>query len=284
MFHLGNVVYYYGEEQFYYEQFYKPFEKYAAPILAIPGNHDGLTCKDSMVSLEAFRDAFCAEKPAVWEGSGGIQRSSMIQPGVYFTLDAPFVSIVGLYSNCSETSGYLDQQQLLFLRNELGRLKQRRQNGEFLAFILAVHHPPYSLTEQTGHSNAMRKAMDAEFPTAGLWPDAVFSGHAHIYQRMTRTVQSAGAELEIPYITSGSGGYALDPRQEVDKKGMQQLNQTDPAFRLHQYIAAYGYLLVTVSAPAGLRATPTLTVAFQNASDNGQQDTCTVNLASHRLI
>jgi uncharacterized protein YukJ len=281
LFHLGDVVYYYGEEQYYYDQFYKPFEKYAAPIFAIPGNHDGLTYNDSMTSLAAFKNAFCAESPAVWEGSGGIQRSSMIQPGVYFTLDSPFVSIVGLYSNCSETSGYLDQQQLLFLRNELGRLKKRRQDGEFLAFVLAVHHPPYSLTDDTGHSNAMSQAMDAEFETAGLWPDAVLSGHAHVYQRMTRTVSG---NRQIPYIVAGNGGYTLSPQQEIDKKGMLQLNQTDPSFRLHQFIDAFGYLLVTISAPVGSRRTGTLAIDFRATNGKGQHDSCTVNLSTNELI
>jgi hypothetical protein len=33
--------------------------------------------------------------------SAGIKRTTMAQPGFYFTLDAPLVSIIGLYSNCS---------------------------------------------------------------------------------------------------------------------------------------------------------------------------------------
>jgi hypothetical protein len=32
----------------------------------------------------------------------------MIQPGVYWLLDAPFVRIIGLYSNCLENPGYLE--------------------------------------------------------------------------------------------------------------------------------------------------------------------------------
>ena len=39
-FHLGDVIYYFGEPQYYYDQFYEPFRGYAAPIFAIPGNHD----------------------------------------------------------------------------------------------------------------------------------------------------------------------------------------------------------------------------------------------------
>src|SRR5208283_454377 len=40
-FHLGDVVYNFGEDTYYYDQFFDPFRDYDAPILAIPGNHDG---------------------------------------------------------------------------------------------------------------------------------------------------------------------------------------------------------------------------------------------------
>src|SRR5574337_150885 len=41
-FHLGDVVYYFGESQYYYDQFYEPYRAYDRPIFAIPGNHDGV--------------------------------------------------------------------------------------------------------------------------------------------------------------------------------------------------------------------------------------------------
>ena len=34
----------------------------------------------------------------------------MTQPGVYFTLDAPFVSIIGLYTNVLEGPGVISSQ------------------------------------------------------------------------------------------------------------------------------------------------------------------------------
>src|SRR5713101_4486347 len=40
LFHLGDIVYDFGESQYYYDQFYEPFRNYPAPIFAIPGNHD----------------------------------------------------------------------------------------------------------------------------------------------------------------------------------------------------------------------------------------------------
>ena len=36
LFHLGDVVYNFGESRYYYDQFYEPFRAYPAPIFAIP--------------------------------------------------------------------------------------------------------------------------------------------------------------------------------------------------------------------------------------------------------
>src|SRR6476660_6549730 len=42
-YHLGDVVYFNGMSADYPAQFYEPYQCYDAPILAIPGNHDGDT-------------------------------------------------------------------------------------------------------------------------------------------------------------------------------------------------------------------------------------------------
>jgi hypothetical protein len=60
----------------------------------------------------------------------------MIQPGVYFTLDAPFVRIIGLYSNVLEDPGVISkgsgfrqqcllcrQQRFVLLRGDFGILE-----------------------------------------------------------------------------------------------------------------------------------------------------------------
>src|SRR5258708_4102240 len=52
-FHLGDVVYSFGEGRYYYDQFFEPFRNYSAPIFAIPGNHDGIVYKgDNAKTLE----------------------------------------------------------------------------------------------------------------------------------------------------------------------------------------------------------------------------------------
>jgi hypothetical protein len=43
-FHLGDVVYYFGEATYYYDQFFEPYRDYPAPIIAIPGNHETRSC------------------------------------------------------------------------------------------------------------------------------------------------------------------------------------------------------------------------------------------------
>ncbi len=216
---MGDVVYFYGEHSYYYSQYYEPFRTYPAPIFAIPGNHDGITYGADMVSLDAFQKAFCATEPGRWEGSAGILRSTMIQPGVYFTLDAPLVSIIGLYSNCGESLGWLDDQQLLYLYQELVRLKALRKS-EGRAVILAIHHcprwfPGQSKADTTATPSTVR-AKNRASPG-----DAVICGHAHLYQRIVRQ----NDDRDIPYLICGAGGYGLNPEQVTAKDYVKSLDQ-----------------------------------------------------------
>ena len=276
LFHVGDVVYFYGEENYYYSQFFEPFRAYPAPIFAIPGNHDGITYNDSMVSLASFQKAFCAASPGRWEGSGGILRSTMTQPGVYFTLDAPLVSIIGLYSNCGESFGWLDEQQLMFLYQELVRLKQARSNG-LPAVILAIHHFPRWFPGQKP-ADPTSAAIDATCKKAGFWPDAVICGHAHLYQRVVR--QDTGQD--VPYVLSGAGGYAVTPGEEVGKSYMAQV--TANGSRLGFKMFESGYVRASVTAPA--RGDPTLRFEYRSVkpASNDPDDVCTLNLRTSKLV
>ena len=273
LFHLGDVVYFYGEEDYYYSQFYDPFREYPAPIFAIPGNHDGVIYNENMTSLAAFQQAFCAMEPQRWEGSGGILRSTMIQPGVYFTLDAPLVSIIGLYSNCGESLGWLDQQQLLFLYHELVRLKAKRA-ASGTAVILAIHHCPRWFPGQKA-ADPVSTAIDRACQQAGFWPDAVVSGHAHLYQKIVR---SLGGGRELPYIIAGAGGYAIEPRQELAKDYMQQL--APRGSQVSKLVFREGYVRATVTKPAGGAATLSFEYRYTSPNETGIGDTCTVDLGT----
>src|SRR5260370_194044 len=165
-FHLGDVIYNFGEAQYYYDQFYEPFRAYDRPIFAIPGNHDGVvfgpaSTAPKVPTLAAFLMNFCADKPGTSSDAGGLVRSVMTQLGVYFTLDGPCVSRMGLYSNVfdggagviSSQGGHfpMSDDQLNFLKSELARLKPQRQAGQ-RAVILALHHPPLSADAKHGGS------------------------------------------------------------------------------------------------------------------------------------
>ncbi len=195
-YHLGDVVYYYGEPKEYYPQFYDAYVHYAAPIFAIPGNHDGDLTDGSPPSLSAFVENFCAATPHVTKEAGETERDAMTQPNVYWTLEAPFVTFIGLYSNVPE-GGKLDNDQIAWFINEL------RAAPTDKALIVCVHHPPYSGDSHHSGSHYIAELLDNAFNQTGRWPDIVFAAHVHNYQRFTREI----AQRHIPYIVAGAGGY-----------------------------------------------------------------------------
>ena len=207
-FHLGDVIYNFGERQYYYDQFYEPYREYPAPILAIAGNHDGMVAPGAATpSLAAFIDNFCAADFEVRPEAGGLSRTAQIQPGVFFTFEAPFLRILALYSNALEDPGVIaspeiGDSQLQFLEAALKRVKAEKYDG---ALVFAHHHPAYTLGSLHGWSIDMLAEMDKICADVGVWPHAVLSGHAHNYQRFTR----GHGGMEIPYIIAGNGGHAI---------------------------------------------------------------------------
>ncbi len=76
LFQLGDLVYYFGEATYYYDQFYEPYRDYPAPILAIAGNHDGVVYpKDPAPTLDAFLRNFCSATPVPSPRTGRIRCS-----------------------------------------------------------------------------------------------------------------------------------------------------------------------------------------------------------------
>lgn len=210
-YHLGDVVYYFGQDQYYFEQFYDPYRNYNAPIFAIPGNHDAaLFTVETANSLDAFLLNFCASQPSRTVDSQGAVRTTMDQPGVYFTLNAPFVKFIGLYSNTGEggTEGVIagptvGDAQLAFLQQQLAAAKAERANGQWRALIIATHHPPFTGSSYHVPSPTMLKQIDQLCASVGIFPDMHLAGHAHLYERYTRTVNGK----QIPYLVAGMGGY-----------------------------------------------------------------------------
>jgi hypothetical protein len=251
---LGDVVYNFGEAQYYYDQFYEPYRDYPAPILACAGNHDGMVSPEAhATSLSAFLRNFCAASFGVTPEAGGLSRTAQIQPGVFFTFEAPFVRVLVLYSNTLEDPGVIagpqiGQSQLDFLRAALQRVKAEKYTG---ALLIADHHPPYTVS-QHGWSVELLAQIDALCEEAGVWPHAFLSGHAHNYQRFTR---HRGDGTQIPYVVCGNGGHNL---ARLVRKGQPPLRtpqiiqaasgKTDQVVLENYDDQHYGYLRIVATA------------------------------------
>lgn len=249
-YHLGDLVYSFGEAKYYYDQFYDPYRNYPAPIVAIAGNHDGVVyAGDGVPSLEAFLRNFVSPEPVHTPEAASLFRTSMTQPAVYFAFDAPFVSIVGLYSNVLEDPGVISSeglksspvtdQQLSFLETQLKRL---RKSGS--AVIVATHHPPYTGGSNHVGSPLMLKDLEECFQSANFWPHAVLSGHAHNYQRYTRTA----GKFQVPFVVCGSGGHGLVRMRTTGGRAIRTPIALTQDVTLNNYDDQnYGYLRVVVN-------------------------------------
>ncbi len=217
-YHLGDVVYYYGEADHYYGEFYDPYFHYDAPIFAIPGNHDGNVAPgDDYQSLAAFKENFCSLVPEFTPEAGDSNRQSMTQPNVYWTLNAPYVTIIGLYTNVPE-GGQLDNHQIDWLHSEM------KAAPEDKALIIAMHHPIYSLDTHHSGSSYMGEILDDAMKSSKRIPDLVLAAHVHNYQRFTRTY----GQKTIPYIVAGTGGYFhLHHQQWLNGQGSSNIQNTD---------------------------------------------------------
>ncbi|HET6990473.1 MAG TPA: metallophosphoesterase, partial [Bacteroidia bacterium] len=202
-YHLGDVVYFNGEAKEYASQFFEPYVKYPAPIFAIPGNHDADidgTDNTPPPSLSAFAKVFCDTKSRKLPLAGEAQRTSMIQPNVYWTLESPLATIIGLYTNVP-SGGQIKADQRDWFIAELKAAEAQRKDK---AIIVALHHPPYSIDSLHGESGAMQAFLEKAFAETGVYPDLILSGHVHNYQRFTKKYQNG---RQLPFIVAGAGGY-----------------------------------------------------------------------------
>jgi len=194
---LGDCVYFNGSIEQYRAQFYEPYKHYMAPILAVPGNHDGenLPQEDT---LGGFMKFFCDCKPQIFTDlMGDSGRTTMTQPYVYWTLKTPLVNIVGLYSNVPE-GGDVRAPQIAWLVSQLSSLPKS------IPLLVTLHHPIYSADEFHSGSSHMKDIMEKAAEQAGRHPDMVLAGHVHAYERFTKTLDNGGT---VPYIVAGAGGY-----------------------------------------------------------------------------
>jgi hypothetical protein len=314
LYHLGDVVYDFGESKYYYDQFYDPFRDYPGPIFAIPGNHDSFIIPNTPGPddpLTIFARNFCAQSFVVTPEAASLHRTAVTQPGVYFTLDAPFVRLIGLFSNSLEDPGVISSEgghwstvpdvQLDYLAAQLALVKKQKYAG---AVILAVHHPPFSYSPpptsagaggQHGGSPNMLRQIDTICKSQGVYPHVVLSGHAHNYQRFTRAITFGGKNIQVPFIICGDGGHNVNALVQA-KKGQpaQEPNFGDDVSYLdvkpavtaksltlnHYDDSDYGYLRITVDKTR-------IQIGFHQVGTKLAQsraDFVTVDLATRQIV
>ena len=241
----------------------------------------------------------------------------MTQPGVYFALDAPFVRIIGLFSNSLEDPGLISSQksqknkwpavpdyQLEFLSAQLEKINKEKYAG---AVILATHHPPFSYNVPPkspsaggnhGGSPEMLSEIDTICKNVGVYPHAFLSGHAHNYQRFARKIifGKKKENFEVPFIICGDGGHNVNrmvrgrkghPAQEppfgisvkyLDSKPVVASNDL---ILKHYDDQNYGYLRISVDESH-------LRIGFQHVGGpsvfQSRADMVTVELKSHTVI
>jgi hypothetical protein len=123
----------------------------------------------------------------------------------------------------------------------------------------------------------MLQDIDQAANTAGFWPHAVLSGHAHNYQRFTRQVNNT----QIPYIVAGCGGHSINALQSGSNGAIRTPISVSSTLTFENYDATdYGYLRVIVTAE-------TLRIEYHPASDGAgaktPDDVVTVNIQSRTV-
>ncbi len=196
-YHLGDVVYYNGQVEDYYGQFYEPYDHYDAPILGIPGNHDGDPIDPSQTSLDGWVRYFMTPETRINPESHDAPRSTLSLPNPYFTLNCPFAVIIGMYSNVPE-GGSIDSVQQQWLTNEFATVPKDK------ALIVAVHHPIYSFDDHHSGSARMADALQHAINDSRRVPNLVLTAHVHNYQRIEREIVPG---TQTPFLVAGNGGY-----------------------------------------------------------------------------
>jgi hypothetical protein len=275
---VGDVVYFYGETSQYYSQFYEPYVDYPAPIFAVPGNHDGDVIDASVASLAAFMANFCAPHPHPTTESGDTGRDAMTQPNPYWTLNTPYATLIGIYTNVPE-GGRLDDHQISWLHTELTTAPTDR------ALILTMHHPALSADNHHSGSLYIDELLDQAIATSGRTPDLVVAGHVHNYQRFTRTREAR----QVPYLVAGAGGYWHLHTMAKDATGATLSTPwkvPDLDATLDSYVDdRHGYLRLTVS-PTELHGDYITVPRPQESWHHGPTttaDSFTLHLHTHQL-
>jgi predicted MPP superfamily phosphohydrolase len=244
---LGDVVYFNGQQMGlvdgrqtgYGDQFYEPYAKFARPIIAFPGNHDGEAESEKEASLAGFMENFCQKTPGIPVDDPQLEfgRHTQTLPYCEWTLDLKAVTIIAVYTNVP-SGGHLEPAQIERLTRELKEADPEKP------LIVGLHHPPYSVDAHHGGSPRMAQILDQAIEQSKRVPELVLSGHVHDYQRFTRTIEGK----QVPFIVSGNGGYHNLHKLAKDATPGEELAE-DVVFEFGD-ASRYGFLKLTVKQKA----------------------------------
>jgi hypothetical protein len=112
--------------------------------------------------------------------------------------------------------------------------------------------------------------IDSICQAEGVYPHAFLSGHAHNYQRYTRTVHFNGEDYDVPFIVCGDGGHDVNALVQAKRLLLEHYDDRN-----------FGYLRIRVDQPQ-------LRIGFQRAGAGSPAqstvDGVTVDLNSHTLV
>jgi hypothetical protein len=160
-------------------------------------------------------------------------------PNVYWTFTTPFATIIGLFSNVSETEAELHQDQIDWFQGELQAADPDK------ALIVTIHHPPFSGDDEHSGSTVSEHVLFESFAATKRYPHLVLSGHVHNYQRFT--VHQDG--MDIPFVVSGNGGYSkLGKLHKLDGQWPEAPMALTDTLTLEQYDQdRFGFMRFEVS-------------------------------------
>ncbi len=240
-YHLGDVVYYNGEVNEYYDQFYSPYDHYDPPIISIPGNHDADPANSSQASLDGWVRYFMTPTPHIDPISSDAPRVTLSLPNAYFTLNCPLVTIIGMYTNVPE-GGSVDSVQQQWLTNEFATAPEDK------ALILALHHPVYSFDDHHSGSAAMADVVQHAINDSRRVPNMVLTAHVHNYQRIEREMIKG---TPTAFLVAGAGGYYHLHGMTADAGHVDP--EVGAELKFHdQYHHSYVTLTVTADAISGI--------------------------------
>ena len=286
-YHLGDVVYFAGDIDKYGECFYETYAEYPALIVAIPGNHD---CQPddpqdgpvdpNKTPLDGFVQNFMSKDPTqLGSLKTTSSRTQMNLPNVYWTFTTPFATIIGLFSNVSETEAEIHQDQIDWFQGEL----KAADPGK--ALIVTIHHPPFSGDTEHSGSTVSEQILTESFAATGVYPHLVMSGHVHNYQRFTMTEQAGGKSIAVPCLVAGNGGYSkLGTLQKVNGAYPQAPLQLTDTLRLEQYDQEnFGFVRFEVTKDQIVGTYFSAPYAEEQTPATQQMDKFTIDLASRTV-